>query len=200
MKSLVNQVMEIEKRQKRSIDWFYYQLKNPEHFKFIYQNGIVSKKKIRQVVNFDYNDYDYYVRLYQFYGSRQINDYFTDLASFSPLLIVDHVTALRCQNKAYLKWLNNSFLPFRYSEYEDEYQAFGTISFEKIIGITCNLYNMALKDESLFLKNLKDLVEMITFMENESIDLPIYDHSRICGRVTHTVDKKSILYLRRNLN
>ena len=59
---------------------------------------------------------------------------------------------------------------------------------------------MAKENEGLFLKNISYLSEMITFMERESMDLPIYDHSRMCGMFTHEVDKESVLYLNRKLN
>ncbi len=200
MRSLVSEVMGMEKRQERNIDWFYYNLKNPEHFESVCQNGIWANACLTSKEIFDYHGLAYYIRLYKAVSHFDKKNHYDTLASISPLLMLKDVKVLPCHNKAYLRQLRNSILPFRYSCYEDEYQAFLSIDSKKIIGIECALYDMVKENEGLFLKNLSYLSEMITFMERESMDLPIYDHSRMCGMFTHEVDKESVLYLNRKLN
>lgn len=200
MKSLVNHVMEIERRQERNIDWFYYELKNSKHFESVCENGIWANAFLDSAEIFDCFGLAYYVRLYKMSCKTTKQHHLEALNSISPLLMLKDVKALTCSNKEYLWYLRNSILPFRYSGFDDEYQAFLSVSPDKIVGIACSLYDMARKNEALFKKNLSSLSEMITFMEKSSLDLPIFVHSRVCGMFTHEVDKDSILYLNRKLN
>lgn len=85
----------------------------------------------------------------------------------------------------------STFLPFRVSGYDDEYQKFLKVSPEHILGIKYNLLTDCERNAIQLKKELLTLKAMINDLKNQKIDLPIIDAS-----ASRRLNKEKILALK----
>lgn len=108
----------------------------------------------------------------------------------NPLIVLDNIRTIKCQQKELNYLLRYTMLPLRYSTTEDEYQVYSKILPEKFVGIECMAYAWC-KSNNIFL--LKQLREMLIVMKNMGAQLPLYDFSREKDGIVHELDKSAFL-------
>lgn len=86
--------------------------------------------------------------------------------------------------------------------FDGEYQHYYLIEKGYIKGILFNLYRYILNSkENRYRKiiNVKNLLEIISLLEELNLDLPIYDYSRRERTLAHTIDKERLKYYAKDI-
>ncbi|HAB66890.1 MAG TPA: hypothetical protein DCE23_05940 [Firmicutes bacterium] len=104
--------------------------------------------------------------------------------------IIDHIFAFKCSTKKEYERFRFTALPLRSSGYHDEYQVYRHISPKHFVGLQCSLLNWYYNGYTF---RFADFKKLLTIMNEEGIDLPIYDYSRVIGDNVHVVDKSAFL-------
>ncbi len=191
---------EIEKIETGNIvknpDWFYHGT-SFEYVADILKNGILAKKYLSYAVpDFGLNGKHYICIAHdaeEYHPEDKI--YWYKLKG--PLMILDHLEdVIKCKKNPLYRRLKYTSLPFRYSNWDGEYQVYDKISPEKLVGIECMVYEWVKEDNSFLLRNLREILEKMQKLE---IDLPVYDFSRQEDDRVHELDKEAFLELSEQL-
>ncbi len=114
-----------------------------------------------------------------------------------PLAIMDEsLKVIECKQSKFYELFRYTRLPFRYTEWSDEYQVYSKIKPNKIIGFECMAYLWAKEGNIALLRRLRMMIEI---MQKLNCDLPIYDFSRQEGDNVHELDKEAYLELSKTL-
>lgn len=188
---------EIEKMETKSVqkdpDWFYH------GFDFgraedILSNGILAKKYLDfPVQNFGLNG-KHYISIAK--DIDQPGGALNRYKNAGPLMIIDNVKAIKCENKKLYYPIRFTRLPFRYTAWSDEYQVYSKILPDKFVGIECMVYDWSKSNNLFLLKRLRYMLELMKTMDTK---LPIYDFSREEDGMVHELDKESFLELSNQL-
>lgn len=171
-------------------DYYYHAFRyNEQEFISMLNEGI--KAPILLGKNGDGNNGYFYVSL----TKNEICDYsIYDKLSYLPMFIIDdNIKTIKTRNfkkmSHYRGDFMKTFLPFRESEYDNEYQKFLIVPSKYIVGIQFNVYYNFINnyDVKEILSTLKNIIQQLNFI---SLDLPIIDFS------TNTkINKEKILSL-----
>ena len=114
-----------------------------------------------------------------------------------PLAILDeNLKVIECKHSNFYKIFRYTMLPFRYTDWSDEYQVFSKIKPDKIIGFECMAYLWCKEGNIDLLRRLRTMIET---MQQLDCDLPIYDFSRQEGDNVHELDKEEYLEVTKSL-
>lgn len=187
----INEIEKVEtKCIVKNLNWFYHGFDFGNITKIV-KDGILAKKYL----DFPTSDFGlngkHYISI-----SKDIIDHpcsaFHSYKRAHPLIILDNVDAIKCKQSTLYRPFRLTSLPFRYSDWVDEYQVYSKISPDKIIGIECMVYDWT-RDDILFL--LKRFRSMLEVMQSLDIKFPVYDFSRQKNGIVHEVDQEAFLSL-----
>lgn len=174
----------------KNLNWFYHGFDFGNITK-IMRDGILAKKYL----DFPTSDFGLNGKHYISISKDIINhpcSAFQSYKSTYPLVILDNVETIKCKNNPLYYHLRLTSLPFRYSDWVDEYHVYSKISPDKFIGIECMVYDWA-RDDGLFL--LKRFRNMLEVMQSLDTKLPVYDFSRQKDGIVHEIDQEEFLSL-----
>ena len=113
-----------------------------------------------------------------------------------PRFIISNIKPIKCSRNMLYDNYSDTILPFRYSGYNDEYQAFWRIKQSNFIGLECSLMKWYKEGNRESLENLK---RMIIIMKKLNIKLPIYDYSRCDYDNVHVIEQEKYLILSKSI-
>lgn len=177
----------------KNLNWFYHGF-SFENFAEIMEKGVLAKKYLDfPVKSFGLNG-KHYISI-----AKDTNKPGNALNSYKrtgPLVILDDIEAIKCKNKKLYGYFKNTFFPFRYTEWNDEYQVYSKILPEKFVGLECMVYDWARENNLFLLKRFYYMLEKMIYLD---ISLPIYDYSREENNKVHELDKEAFLEIGKSL-
>lgn len=188
-----SEIEKIEKSFVKNPDWFYhgYDFCNTPD---IIKEGILARKYL-SCQDEDGLNGKHYVSI-----AKDIDGEGKALTRYKhqgPLAIMDEsLKVIECKHSKFYKLFRYTILPFRYTDWSDEYQVFSKIKPDKIIGFECMAYLWAKDGNIALLRRLRTMIETMNQLECE---LPIYDFSRQDGDKVHELDKEAYLELTKSL-
>lgn len=168
-------------------EWFYHGF-DAAFTEQILSEGILAKKYLDfPWPNFGLNG-KHYISIAKDTNApgNALNRYKT----IGPLAIIDGIKVIKCRKYKPYQIFNHTRIPLRYTAWEDEYQVYGKIPKDNIIGIESMLYYWIEHQNTFYLKKFRNMLET---MEKMGIDLPIYDYSREENDQIYEIDKKEYL-------
>jgi len=171
----------------KDLNWFYHGF-DFGNIAEIMNKGVLAKKYLDfPVQNFGLNG-KHYISVAK--DTNQPGNALNKYKRTGPLVILDDIKAIKCQKKKIYYPFRLTALPFRYTEWVDEYQVYSKILPEKFIGLECMVYDWT-RENNLFL--LKRFREMLMVMKALDIQLSIYDFSREKDNMIHELNKEAFL-------
>lgn len=189
----LKEIETVEKKVVKNPDWFYHGYDFGNTAKIL-EKGILAKKHLDfQKGNFGLNG-KHYISV-----AKDINEGWRALTKYKnngPVAILDGLKVIECKYSKLYKLFIYTPLPFRYTEWPDEYQVYSQIQPDKIIGIECMVYNWTEQGNIFLLKRFRTMLEVMKELDSQ---LPIYDFSRQEGDNVHELDKEAFLELSKRL-
>ena len=186
----LDKIEEVEiKKIEKNPNWFYHGSEF-KHIANIFAKGILAKKYLDYPKqNFGLNG-KHYISIAK--DTNKEGNALNKYKRNGPLVIVDNVKAIKCSRKRIYEPFRFTRLPFRYTEWDDEYQVYSKIPPEKFIGLECMAYEWAKEGNIFLLKRLRNMLEL---MQSINSELPVYDYSREENGIVHEIDKEAYLEL-----
>lgn len=192
---------EIENECEVDLDWYYHSIhyKNKD-----YRDILMERIKFNYLLNRSWSgrhNGPYYISL----SKITIPDNITFLnyaCATNPSFILEGINPIKCERileyEKYIKTKDKR----RMGNFDGEYQHYYLIEKGYIKGILFNLYRYILNSkENRYRKiiNVKNLLEIISLLEELNLDLPIYDYSRRERTLAHTIDKERLKYYAKDI-
>lgn len=177
--------------------WYYHsKYYNGNKYKSILMEGIKCNHLLN-ISNGGIHNGFYYISLSKL--TIPDNEIFLTYVMSRPSFIINGIKPIKCED-------NDKYLDYVYTKderrlgNEGEYQYYYFIKNSFISGIVYNLYKYFTKEINLFDKEkVKELLNIISILEEIDLDLPIYDYSRREKTLAHTVDKERLKYYSKDI-
>ena len=161
--------------------WYYhFSPFDLEKYRDILTSGIKSRFSKNGKIGLDYSwNGNFYISVIKRPNLEQSSNMPSVYSLFypqSPMFIIDeNIKSIKCRYVDYLNFLSvllsNSILPFRFSDYIDEWHVFNIIKPQDIIGLQYAISSILFYD----INNLRILIDIVKLLDEIGIDLPIYD-------------------------
>lgn len=180
----------IETDVKKNPDWYYH------GYDFCFTSDILEKGIVaKRYLDFPCPDFGlngkYYISIAKDGNSN--DKALTRYMNNGPLAILDeYLKVIKCKNSQFHRLFIHTRIPLRYTAWSDEYQVYGKIKPDQIIGFECMVHDWVTKDKVFLLKRFRVMLEM---MQKTKCNLPVYDYSRQDGNRVHEINKASFLEL-----
>lgn len=156
-------------------DWFYHAFSfENENISDMLIDGIKAPILINRKKCNGGNNGWFYVSVAKRLNTRPDYHYAYSMYSTHPMFIIDGIHPVKCDKNILSFYSQYTPLPFRDSEYVDEYQQFLKISADKIRGIQYKLYASVGYNNVEVLKQFRKLALLL---DELNLKLPIYDYS-----------------------
>ena len=193
----MNIIDEIEKECEIDLTWFYHsKYYDRNKYKSILTEGIKCNHLLN-IPNGGINNGFYYISLSKL--TIPDNEVFLTYVMSRPSFIINGIKPIKCED-------NDKYLDYVYTKDErrlgdeEEYQYYYFIKNSFISGIVYNLYKYFTNEINLFDKEkVKELLNIISLLEELDLDLPIYDYSRREKTLAHTIDKERLKYYAKDI-
>lgn len=191
----------IEEESEINLDWFYHSTHyKKEDYKDILTEGIKCNHLLKKSWSGRYNG-PFYICL----SKITIPDNITFLhyaCSNNPSFILEGINPIECtrilEYERYIETRDKR----RIGNFIGEYQHYYWIKSNYIKGMLFNLYYYIYNSrESKYrqIRCTKELLDIISLLEELDIDLPIYDYSRREKTLAHTIDKERLKYYSKDI-
>lgn len=189
----INIIDEVEEKCEINLDWFYHSTYyRQQKYTNILTEGIKCNELLGNPGCGRYNG-RYYISLSKI--TIPDNICFLFYSTDTPSFIIDGIDPIKCEGIAeYEKYVNTKD-PRRMGNYDEEYQYYYFIQNNHIKGIVYDLLDSFITRENKFNEwKIKNLLELISLLEELKINIPIYDYSRRDNTLVHEINKEKFKY------
>lgn len=184
----------IETSQTRKTEWFYHAFLYKEKlFQEMTTQGIKCRKLMSKEFKEEYrstgHNGNHYISLSKMETVESHNSSYLYYEE-RPAFIIDDIKVQKCTYAMDYGILEKTRWPFRHSGFLDEYQAYRIIRPDNFVGIRASILMWYQEDYRYYLESLK---KMILFLQEHSIDIPIYDYSRAFDYRIHQINPEAYL-------
>lgn len=179
-------------------DWFYHAFSfENENIADMLIDGIKAPILINRKKCNGGNNGWFYVSVLKHLTERPDYRHAYSMYSTHPMFIIDGIHPIKCDKNILSFYSQYTPLPFRDSEYLDEYQQFLKISANKIRGVQYKLYASVGYNNVEVLKEFRQLLKLLEELDKK---IDIYDYSFEHAGIIKRVNSSHFLELTKKLD